>query len=159
MKYLKNFLYSVIISFMIAVVLFAFSILASVARADFKVFNLNELSIDYKNYKMVNPNSRNMLIYPEHPKEAINVNVNIDLLKYCYWDSIIESLTTEAQYKSIGLQTRTGCRIFNSIELGVYHHSQHILDGKSTYMWRFPEEDAVQLKIYLYKQEKRESIF
>lgn len=134
-------------------------LLPSVALADFKLVELNQVALDYRNYGMLNDKARNLLIYPEHPKEAINVIVNIDLLKFAYWNSTIESLTTPSQYKSIGLDTRLGLRVSNFLELGIWHHSQHVLDGTQSYMSKFPSEDAVQVKLFLYRKEKQDSIF
>jgi len=128
-------------------------IIGSAYSDDFHIVNLNELSLDYKNYHVVNPNAHNMLIWPNVPKEGVNVGIKLDLFKYLYWDSTIESLTDDAQYASIGLETRLGVRVSDSLELGFYHHSQHVLDSQYTYMnGHFPEEDAVEVKLYLYKE-------
>lgn len=132
-----------------------------VARADdYHVIELNELSLDYRNFKMINANSHNMLIWPSPPKEAVNVNIKLDLFKYAYWNSIIESLTNDSKYASIGLDTRLGVRVTEYLEVGIYHHSQHVLDRSYDYMnGHFPEEDAVQIKLYLFKKDKNESLF
>lgn len=126
---------------------------------DFEVINLNELSLDYKNYSLLNPNSRNMLIYPDPPKESLNLTLKTDLFKLGYWDSTVESLTTSDQYRSVGLETRLGIRLTNNAEVGVYHHSQHDLDRAHSFMSAFPEEDAFELKIYLYRAKTREALF
>jgi len=129
------------------------------ADDDFHLVDLNELSIDYKNFNMVNPDSHNMLIWPNTPKEGINVGIKLDLLHYFYWDSVIESLTDDAQYASIGLDTRLGLRVSQYLEVGFYHHSQHVLDRAYTGMdGHFPEEDAVEVKIYLYRGSPRPSV-
>lgn len=139
------------------IILFVFSTL--ICYADYHIIDLKELSIDYKNYAMVNKNARNSLIYPEPPKEAINVNINMDFATYFYWNNVIESLTTDGQYRSIGLQTQIGVRLSEHLELGYYHHSQHLIDRQHSYMDKYPVEDAVQIKLYLYKSNNRESIF
>lgn len=144
----------------ICVVFATVTLLRSDSQADYHIVDLKELSIDYKNYQMVNPNSHNMLIWPNVPKEGINVGIKLDVLNYLYWDSVIESLTDSAQYASIGLDTRLGVRLSDHLDVGVYHHSQHVLDSSYVYMnGHFPEEDAVEVKIYLYKQNNRESLF
>lgn len=123
------------------------------------VFELNELYIDYRHYKLVNPNSRNPLIYPEPPKEGINLGLKTDIMSYFYFDSEIQSLTTDGQYRSIGLDTRLGVRLSSNLELGFWHKSQHLLDKHHSYMDKFPSEDAVQIKYYLFQGKKRDGLF
>ncbi len=127
---------------------------------DFHLVDLNELGINYRNYAMLNDKARVLLLGDEHPKEGINVLMKFDVLKYGYLDSQIESLTTNAQYRSIGLQLRLGMRVSDFVELGVFHHSQHVLDKASEGYAKFPVEDAVELRIYLYRsKESRRGIF
>lgn len=136
------------------------AILPAIASADWHVIDLNELGIDYKNYAIVNDKARNLLIYPEHPKEGIDVNLKLNLLVYGYWDNTIESLTTSSQYRSIGLNTRLGVRASEHLELGYWHHSQHVLDRDAGYYDKFPSEDAVEVRIFIFRsREKRDSIF
>jgi hypothetical protein len=121
---------------------------------------LDELSIDYRDYALVNDKARNLLIYPESPKEGINLNINTTFVSYVYWNSTIESLTTSSQYRGIGLQSSLGIRLNNYIDVGMWHHSQHVLDRVSGDMPNFAEEDAIQLKVYLYRKDKgKDSIF
>lgn len=134
-------------------------VLSKCAKADdWHVVDLSELSLTYRNYAVVNDKARNMLIYPEHPKEAINVGIKMDLLTYGYFDSTIESLTTGAKYQGIGLDTRLGLRVTNNLELGFWHHSQHNLDRNHGYMGKFPSEDAVEIRLYLFKAKGRAGI-
>lgn len=124
------------------------------------VLGLDELSIEYKNYELVNDKARNLLIYPEHPKEGINVNINTDILTYLYWDSQIQSLTTGSQYRAIGLETRLGLRLSQYLYVGYWHHSQHLMDRAPATLPRFPSEDAVELKLFLFRAKSgRESLF
>lgn len=117
--------------------------------------DLKELSIDYKNFAWVNDKARNPLIYPEHPKEGINLNINTDIIDTVYWNSTVEAITTDAQYRSIGLETRLGIRISPTLEVGYYHHSQHLIDRPHYYMDKFPSEDAIEIKIYIFGPKKR----
>jgi hypothetical protein len=112
---------------------------------------LQELSIDYKNYSALNPKARNLLIYPEFPKEGINVGIKTTLFGVFYWDSTIESLTTSAQYRAIGLQTGFGLR-FKRVDIGAWHHSQHCIDRECTTLPKFPSEDAIHVKLYIYRR-------
>lgn len=135
------------------------SLLISTAYAEFHIVDLNEVYLDYRNYSMVNPNARNLLIYPDTPKEAINVGIKLDLLKYMYIDNEIQSITTDAQYKGIGLDLRIGVRATSWLEVGLWHRSQHVLDGTQSFMGgNFPSEDAFNVKVYLFRKYKRDSV-
>lgn len=122
------------------------------------LLRVDELSIDYKNYAILNDKARNLLIYPEHPKEGINLNLNLSLVEVCYWNSTIESLTTSAKYQGIGLETRLGVRLSEGFDFGVWHHSQHTLD-RSPNIDKFPSEDALELKLYLIGGKNRNTLF
>ncbi len=143
---------------MVAFLLSCLCLTSASAYADWHIIDLNELSLDYKNYALVNDKARNLLIYPEHPKEGVDVTLNMDILSKGYLDSQIESLTTSAQYRSIGLQLRAGVRISEHLEFGYWHHSQHVLDRDVGYYDKFPSEDAVEIKLFIYRADKRDSI-
>lgn len=143
------------------VLLIFFSLIytSSILADDFHVLNLDELSIDYKNYARINDKARNLLIYPEHPKEGINININTSVLSYGYFNSTIESLTTSSQYRGIGLQVCLGLHLSDSVDIGYYHHSQHVIDREIQGIPIFPVEDAIQIKIYFYRKNNKDSIF
>lgn len=127
---------------------------------DWHIVDLSELSIDYKNFAMVNPNGHDVMTYPDPPKESVNLNIKTNILTYGYWDSTVESWTTDSQYRAIGLETRLGVHVSTHLDLGIYHHSQHELDrGTQLNLGHFPEEDAVELKIYLYREATRQTLF
>lgn len=146
---------------MVKLIIVLLLFLTIAAKADMgDLLSLNQFALDYKNFAAINPNARNLLIYPEPPKEGINLDINLDVLKYGYWDSEIQSLTTDGQYRAIGLETRLGVRLFDSLEVGYWHHSQHVLDRQIQSIPSFPVEDALELKIILFKsKEKREGLF
>jgi hypothetical protein len=157
-----GFAFSLLITLMAIVFFFIFTTMVCNMQAnasEFHVVELNQLALDYKNYGMLNDKARNMLIYPEHPKESINIILNMDILKCGYWNSTIESMTTGSQYRAIGLETRLGFRPLQSLELGIYHHSQHVIDRPHAYMDKFASEDAVELKLYLFNKNSHNSIF
>ena len=120
---------------------------------------LRSLGIDYRNYSIVNPNARNPLITPEPPKDGLDLNLQIDFMSYIYWDSTIHSVTTSAQYRGVGLETRLGINITDHLATGLYHHSQHVLDRNHSGM-KFPVEDAWEIRIKVFQApEKRSSVF
>lgn len=117
------------------------------------VFQLNELSLDYKNFAMLNDKARNPYIYPEHPKEGINVDMNLGFLwNVGYLNSSIQSLTTESQYRSIGLELHYGVHVGRYLDFGGYHHSEHVLDEVQPVYSSYPSEDAVEIRLFLYRR-------
>jgi hypothetical protein len=123
-------------------------LIAHYAKAD--VVKLDELTLTYRNYAWLNENNRPLLIYPESAKEALNLQTNIDLFKAGYFDSTVESLTTGAQYRAVGLQLNLGVRVTPEISIGYWHHSQHVLDRSQYESRPFPVEDAVELRWTIY---------
>lgn len=118
----------------------------------FELIKLDTLAIDYRNYAMVNPNGHEPVVYPDPPKEAINLEMNLDVVYAFYIDSTVESMTADSQFRDVGLLIRAGLRITDYLELGLIHHSQHELDRTQQLpMGHFPESDAVQLKLYIYR--------
>lgn len=128
--------------------------------ADYHLIDLNELGINYRNYEKVNSKARNLLLFPEHPKESIDVLINLDVLHFGYMDSQIQSLTTSGQYRSIGLDTRLGIRVTEHLQFGYWHRSQHLMDRHHSFMPKFPSEDSIEIRLYLFRsKEKRNGVF
>ena len=138
-------------------VLFALLLMTSTDANAWQLIELNELQLNYKRFM---PNGRNMLIYPDPPKEALNLGINLDVAHYFYWDSVVESLTNDGQYKSVGLASKIGVRLTPAFSVQYEHHSQHVLDGTHSYMWKYPVEDSVGIVYRFYfSTESRKSIF
>jgi hypothetical protein len=117
---------------------------------------LDELSITYKRFA---PYSRNQLItgngLPSRlMSDGTTINANIRFLDYIYWDNSVTGLTDRAeqgggQYRSIGWQFRLGFQLVKFLQIGYYHHSQHVVDHQSTF--RYPLEDAFEAKLIIFK--------
>jgi hypothetical protein len=122
------------------------------------VFTLRELSIEYRSYSLYSDQQRNMLIYPEPPKDGLDVSLNTAVLGYFGWDSTVHSVTSDAQFRGVGLDMRLYLNLTQEISFGHWHHSQHVLDRASPYM-RFPAEDAFFVKIYLFRPKFQEALF
>lgn len=158
MTFITNLIKSAAICMAASLLLFVLmSLFGKYADAD--LIELNELSINYRNYAVLGDKQRNLLIYPESPKEGIDLGMKLDLLDVIYSDSKIESLTTSSQYQGVGLDTRLGIRITQSTELGIWHHSQHVLDRKQGNIGKFPSENAIELKVFIFKRDRRLSLF
>jgi hypothetical protein len=132
---------------------FAMSLMTCDADAmDLGIISLNELAVDYRNYAMVNPNGHEPMTFPDPPKESLNLEMKLDVLGAGYFDPTVESMTTDAQFRDVGLLLRLGIRITDNLEVGLIHHSQHQLDREQQLgMGHFPESDAFQVKLYLYR--------
>ena len=122
------------------------------------VLDLKELSIEYKNYSVLSDYQRVALIYPDAPKDGLDVNINSTLLRYFGWDSKVHSVTDDGQYRGIGLQMAGYLNLTQEFSFGWQHHSQHVLDREHAFM-RFPAEDLLFVKIYLYAPRFREALF
>ncbi len=121
-----------------------------VARADFA--ELQEVSIDYKNFRMINPGSRNPLTYPEAPKEGLDFYIKSDFFwNWVFIEAKVESFTTLTQFREVGLERRIGLHLGKFIDVSLYHLSEHRLDGVFP-QDSFPEEDGVAFKVYLFRR-------
>ena len=157
MKLLTDFVKAFFLTLTISVVCLIASQFA--CAGEFKLMEFQELSIDYKNFALLNKNNYDSLLYPEAAKESLNVNIKTNFLNYAYWDSTIESMTTDKQYRSIGLETRVGLRLHSTIDLGLYHHSEHLIDRAHSFMSHFPVLDAIEFKLYLFRKQKTDTLF
>lgn len=129
-------------------------LVTQIAFANFKILDLEQVRVGYKNFIF----ARDPMFWDSTPKEQININIETSLMKYGFWNSFVHGTTDESQYKRIGLQMELGVRISNSLEVSYKHHSQHMLDCTYPYQ-RFPVEDSVGVYLYLFRKDKKESIF
>ncbi len=159
MRLVKDIALMALLGFVVGAVLTSIFILFEFgASAD--LIKLDSLYLDYKNFKLLNDKNRNLLTYPEPAKEGINLGLTTDVLSYGFWDSEVQSITTDAQYRSVALDTRLGLRLTREIEVGYAHKSQHLLDRPSYNMPKFPVEDSLEIKLYIYKTGNgREALF
>lgn len=139
-------------------------LLTQSVKAD--MIDLREVSIDYRNYF---PGGRDPLITSNGlPNRGIgkglDVNINSDILDWVYWNNRINSKTDYdtvghgGQFRLVGWETAFGVHLSSYVDIGYYHHSQHILDAAYKYD-NYPVEDAIQIKLYLYRSKKdKESV-
>lgn len=134
----------------ILLALFCIAMLSASSEAN--LLDLKEVSIEYHNFAAINDKARDVLLYPESPKEGFNLGINFNVLwNLMYSESLIETMTTDSQYRSIGLQQRIGFNVLDMLRIGYYHHSQHMLDKAWTQLPTFPTEDALEVKLYLFR--------
>ncbi len=124
---------------------------------------LREATVTYRSFL---PGGTDPLITqnPYLPNRAmdkeLNLDVNLDLVNYLYWNNTVHSMTDSqyapasgGQFRMVGLEMGFGVdmrRIYSElpISIGYHHFSRHLLDTASPY--HFPCQDAIELKIYLY---------
>lgn len=125
--------------------------------SDFKVIDVQELAIDYKQYL---PGGHYPYItdngMPDRMLDkGLDLIVNMTVVKYFYWDNRIVSLTDadtgsgRGQFRLVGWNFRFGLQVADAIQFGYYHFSQHLLDA--TLPWHFPVEDAVELRFIILR--------
>lgn len=138
------------------------SIVGKIVRAD--IIDLKELSISYKSF---DKHGSDPLITQNIPNrglgEGLDLTLNTTVLKYLYWDNLIHTTTDvvlpagKGQFRLIGWQIRLGAQLSDNLQIGYYHHSQHLLD--TIYPDHFPLQDALEIKFTLHKDNKYDSIF
>lgn len=109
-------------------------------------FHLNEVSLDYARFK---EGSRDAILAPSRPKERVDLNVNLDLLRYFYLNNQVHSMTDTTQFRLIGWKYQLGVHLGSFADLYYQHFSQHILDQAYN---DFPLENTIGLKLYLYRR-------
>jgi hypothetical protein len=114
------------------------------------VVELKEVSVDYSRFIY----ARLPLFYASTPKENIDFKINTAILKYGFADLTLHSQTDEHQFHVAGLRARLGVRV-SKLEVYYKHESTHILDQGYPYS-RYPVEDSVGVKFYLYRGKNNE---
>jgi hypothetical protein len=156
----RPFLQKLGLSYLATGLLF-FSFIAGIKSADAKEFKLlehQETSLNIKNYF---PNGHNPLM-PEGSilNKGLDLDLKTDLLRYGYWNNKVWSLADQHQFRWIGWNYQFGIRILPFLDVEYEHFSKHILDKQYQYktQGRFPVEDSVNVKLYLYRKDKADSL-
>ena len=129
-----------------SVILLLAALLPLSGRAE--ALKLEELSLQYRRLL---PGNRVLLIAPEAGKEHLSLGLKTDAFKVLFADFNVAAYTSQSQYRSIGLQMDLGLRLTPSLEVGYYHQSQHVLDRLNALIDGFPVEDAIAVKLFLYR--------
>jgi hypothetical protein len=152
---------------LIAILVILSVMLSMIHEADSDDFHILELKEVYVDYLSFFKGGRDPLITQnglrdKHLDKELNLNLNMNLFKYGYFNSMIHSMTDKdsadhGQFRLVGLKFETGIRLTNWIEVGYHHFSQHLLDYNSPNA--FPVQDAVQIRLFLLRTDKINSIF
>lgn len=146
------------------------------ASEGWEIVNLTEVNVNYISFF---PGSFDPLITENASMpnrqlgKQLDLNVNMDFMKYGYWDNKVHSLTDDrinpndsaGQFRLVGLNSRLGLRVSQHLEIGYFHYSQHLLDtgyqagnGVSNH---WPVEDGLEIKLWLFRRDdsKSDTIF
>lgn len=124
--------------------------------------DLNEVSLNYGVYNGARTYPISLL--PGHElTNTLDVNINMAILKYGYFTNRIHSAMDSAdggpsQFRVVGWEYRLGVHVSPYLDIGMYHYSEHILDTEYPLPSGYPQATAVELKIYLYKKNKADSL-
>jgi hypothetical protein len=134
----------------------------SPSAAAYDVFSLQSLDIGYT--KMfpggVDPQiTQNPSLPRRTLGERLEARFDTSVLTFGYWDNRIHSATdahlqsdgsaVSGQFRHIGLQMRLGINVTDRVQVGYWHHSQHVLDAEYA-PGPFPREDGLELRVRLF---------
>ncbi len=98
-------------------------------------------------------------IAPHKYLGRVAVDYQVRLLEYFYWQNIVHTEGTEAQFQTVGWQWELGLKLTPQIQPFYQHHSRHRMDsigpdgnmdGKPD---GFPVEDSYGVRIHFYINE------
>lgn len=116
---------------------------------DFKLFGLNELSIDAYRTK-----AKRDAYMPEYNGKWTNgaqFNLDLRLFEVFRWDNHIHLDSTQSQIRNVGWRFDIFMDYYRYIAPYYHHHSQHSLDNSEHAETRFPIEDEFGLRFIFYK--------
>lgn len=119
----------------------------SISSHAYQLIKLQEVDLVFRKFVP----GRSALLYPEAPKEALGVSLAIDIADWFYWNPAVYAMTTDAQYRSVGLEFNLGIHLTKWLDVSYFHHSEHLLERTHSFMNKFPVADAIELKFKLYQ--------
>lgn len=148
---------------LVAAILAAVSIFAvfTVEAAEFRVLELKELSIGYRGFIKggYRPTINGIGIPDRTLNDEVTLFINIDFMKYFYWNHRVHGATDrvastggQGQYRDIGWQFFFGFRPTKFLSVEYEHHSQHVLDHKAPF--RYPVEDSFGIKLHIFQDSR-----
>lgn len=132
-------------------------LLVAPVKSEGGLLKLTEASFSYT---LFNPGTR---WYPisqlpgRNPTSMLDVNINFRISPYTYFNNTIHTMSDQSQFRTIGWEYTAGVHLSNQVDLGIYHYSQHVLD--TPFPGDIPQMTGIQIKIFLYKENKTRSIF
>lgn len=109
---------------------------------------LNLVELKWRNYTS---DGRDLLIYPQTHREAVELSLDTDVFRYFYFDSSVLGIQDDSQYRGLSFTSHVGVRLFDWLRLEHEHNSQHVLDGQIATLPRFPVYDSFTLVFTIYR--------
>lgn len=146
----------------LAIILFAYDAPA----AEWSPFQLRAAGLTYEDYF---PGGHDPLLtdngLPNRTLgKAVELNFDIDVLKYGFFDNRVHSGTDEdadsgrGQFRTVGWEFKFGVQVHPAISLYYHHHSEHLLDASLPY--HFPVRDSIGFQFQIYSSPiPRKSLF
>lgn len=159
---LINLIWSLICAFACSVILLLFD---TIVNADEYVFDVQEMYVNYHFYAPggVDPLTTQNGLPNRTMGQGAEFNVKTRVFQHLYWDNRIHTTTDKyidsgenGQFRTVGLETRFGVRLHDNLDIGYYHHSEHVLDYERTSP--FPRRDAFEVRFYLYNAKPRQDV-
>lgn len=115
--------------------------------ADFKLYEVDKLSIVYKKYFDGGRDpflTQNGMLNAKLG-DSVEIHFNTRLLRYLYWKNVVHGDTDESQFRRVGWQFQFGVNLHRFVSFGYFHHSQHMLDYSYPH-GGFPVMDAFKIE-------------
>lgn len=143
-----------------SVVYFLLLVCKAALGGELKLLDLNTVNIEYKNFT---PNTHSVYMTDGSIlNKGLNLNINTDVLRFGYINQTVWSLTDQHQFRWVGWNYHIGLRVLSYLDVEWEHFSRHILDKeypyKATQHQRFPVEDSINFRIYLFRRDKKEAL-
>lgn len=89
--------------------------------------------------------------------EQLDLHVDVDVLRYFYWNSTVHSVTDRrirdsdaaGQFRTVNLQMQFGVRLFPLLSVYYWHSSTHLLDSVYT-GGHWPVQDGIGACLTIY---------
>jgi len=153
---------NIILSFLVVITAGCLFLFVNSCNAQAGSIELQSVTLNYINYFKdgVDPLLSQNGLPNKSPGQHLSLGINTNLFSYIYWDSLVHSgtdrnlnedgSTTPGQFRVVGLIMRLGISLTDQIQIGLFHHSQHLLD--TTYAHGpWPRVDGLELRINLYQ--------
>lgn len=114
-------------------------------------FHILEINAVYLDYLQVARGTEPFLAPSYHPKEKLDLHVDLDIANgWLFFNNMVHSETDAAQYRLIGWNYRIGVHIFRSADIFMEHYSQHLLDYAPSMDNNY---DALGIRLYFFRKE------
>lgn len=94
-------------------------------------------------------------------KEAIDLDLDVDLMGPIYWRNTIRSLTDDGAYRFVSWNFMLGAQILESLSVEFEHKSGHLLDHPD-YDYpdgHFPVEDSINVRWVIHDGSRAPALF